>query len=128
MARGMKHAWPSTLGELILEPEDDERACPKCGRRMAICDHRFRRVERKTGPVRLCCKLLQCPDPNCRSGHKTFAPRAEQFLAPPNVALDWELFAWIGHRRFARHWSVPTICAELADTFQVVFSPDAVAN
>jgi hypothetical protein len=122
----MKHAWPSTLPLVTLEPEEDERGCPKCGRRMTICDHRFRRIETKEGPTRVCCKLVQCPDRACRSGGKTFAPRAEQFLAPPNVALDWELFAWIGHRRFARHWSVPTICAELADTFQVVFSRDAV--
>ena len=78
--------------------------------------------------MRLCCKLLQCPDPCCRSGNKTFSPRAEQFIAPPKLALDWELFAWIGHRRFARHWSVPTICAELADQFQIVFSPDAIAQ
>jgi hypothetical protein len=95
---------------------------------MNICDHRVRCLETKAGPTRVCCKLLQCPDRACRSGHKTFAPRAEQFLAPPNLALDWELFAWIGHRRFARHWSVPTICAELADTFQIVFSPDAIAQ
>lgn len=93
---------------------------------MHICDHRVRRIERKAGPTRLCCKLLQCPDRACRSGGKTFAPRAELFLAPPKLALDWELFAWIGHRRFARHWSVPTICKELADSFRIVFSPDTI--
>ena len=114
------------MREVTLEPGDEERECPKCGRRMSICDHRFRRIETKSGPTRLCCKLLQCRDRGCRSGHKTFAPQAEQFIAPPKLAVDWELFAWIGHRRFARHWSVPTICAELADTFQIVFSPDAV--
>jgi hypothetical protein len=74
----------------------------------------------------VCCKLLKCPDRACRSAGMTFSPKAEQRLAPPRLALDWDLFAWIGHRRFARHWSVPTICAELADAFQIVFSPDAV--
>lgn len=111
---------------MTFEPDEDERGCPKCSRRMNICDHRFRRIETMSGPTRVCCKLVQCPDRACRSGGKTFAPKAELFFAPPNVALDWELFAWIGHRRFARHWSVPTICAELADRFQIVFSRDAI--
>ena len=126
--RGMSHGWPSTFTEVVLEPEEDERCCPVCSRRMSICDHRFRRIETTSGPVRLCCKLVQCPDPCCRSGRKTFSPKSEQFIAPPKLALDWELFAWIGHRRFARHWSVPTICAELTDRFEIVFSPDAIAQ
>ena len=74
----------------------------------------------------MCCKLLRCPDRTCASAGLTFSPKAEQWLAPPRVALDWDLFAWIGHHRFARHWSVPLICAELADAFQIVFSPDAI--
>ena len=93
---------------------------------MWICDHRFRRIETRSGPAQVCCKLLRCPDRTCLSAGLTFSPKAEQWLAPPRVALDWDLFAWIGHRRFARHWSVPMICAELVDSFQVVFSPDAI--
>jgi len=93
---------------------------------MWICDHRIRRIETRLGPTRVCCKLLKCPDRACRSAGMTFSPKAEQALAPPRLALDWDLFTWIGHRRFARHWSVPTICAELADSFRIVFSPDAI--
>jgi hypothetical protein len=74
----------------------------------------------------VCCKLRKCFDRACPSAGKTFSPRAEQYLAPPKLAIDWDLFAGIGHRRFARHWSVPTILAELADSFQIVFSPDAI--
>jgi len=122
----MPHSWPSTFRDITIEPDVDERACPNCARRMWICDHRFRRIETLEGPTRLCCKLLKCPDRGCRSAGQTFSPRAEQALAPPKLAVDWDLFAWIGHRRFARHWSVPTIRAELADTFQIVFSPDAI--
>jgi len=124
----MLHSWPSTFHNITIAPGDDERPCPNCTRRMWICDHRFRRIETLTGPTRLCCKLLKCPDRQCRSAGKTFSPRAEQELAPPKLAIDWELFAWIGHRRFARHWSVSTICAELADSFQIVFSPDAIED
>lgn len=122
----MSHAWPSTLPLVTLEPDADERPCADCGRRTRICDHRFRCIETRSGPRRLCCKLRKCPDRACPSAGKTFSPRAEQYLAPPKFAIDWDLFAWIGHRRFARHWSVPTILAELADSFQIVFSPDAI--
>jgi GNAT superfamily N-acetyltransferase len=40
--------------------------------------------------------------------------------------IGWDVFAWIGHRRFARHWSVPQIQAELSDSYQVVISADAI--
>ena len=34
----------------------------------------------------------------------------------------------MGHRRFARHWSVPQIRGELADTYQISLSADAVED
>jgi hypothetical protein len=42
--------------------------------------------------------------------------------------IDWEVFAWIGHRRFARHWSVAQIREELSDTYQIALSDDAIEN
>lgn len=93
---------------------------------MWICDHRFRRIETLTGPAQVCCKLLRCPDRTCLSVGQTFAPQAEQWLAPPRLALDWDLFAWIGQRRFARHCSVPMICADLRASFKIDFSADAI--
>ena len=38
--------------------------------------------------------------------------------------MDWEVFAWIGHRRFARHWSVSQLRAELSDTYDIGLSDD----
>jgi hypothetical protein len=40
--------------------------------------------------------------------------------------IDWDVFAWIGHRRFARHGSVPQIHAELIDSYHVMISDDAI--
>jgi hypothetical protein len=34
----------------------------------------------------------------------------------------------MGHRRFARHWSVPQIRSELADTYQIPLSADAIED
>jgi hypothetical protein len=47
-------------------------------------------------------------------------------VALPRLTVAWDVFAWIGHRRFARHWSVPQICAELSDSHTIGLSEDAV--
>jgi hypothetical protein len=44
----------------------------------------------------------------------------------PGWLIGWDVFCFIGHRRFARHWSVPQIKDELADTYRVRLSDDAV--
>ncbi len=46
----------------------------------------------------------------------------------PWWVIDWDVFAWIGHRRFARHWSVAQIRAELGDSYQIDLSDDAIEN
>jgi hypothetical protein len=56
------------------------------------------------------------------------SPREELAIAPPRLAVAWDVFAWIGHRRFARHWSVPQICAELCDSHGIDLSEDAVED
>lgn len=49
-------------------------------------------------------------------------------IAPPYWCMTWELFAWLGQRRFARHWSVPQIRAEMQDRFSIVVSSDVVED
>lgn len=44
----------------------------------------------------------------------------------PWWVLGWDAVCWLGHRRFARHWSVGQIRAELADTYQLRLSDDAM--
>jgi hypothetical protein len=38
------------------------------------------------------------------------------------------VFCWIGHRRFARHWSVPQIRSELQDSYRIAVSEDALED
>jgi hypothetical protein len=45
----------------------------------------------------------------------------------PGWLIAWDVFCFIGHRRFARHWSVPQIQAELKDTYRIHLSQDAVS-
>jgi hypothetical protein len=49
-------------------------------------------------------------------------------IAPPRLTVAWDVFAWIGHRRFARHWCVPQIRGELRDSHQIALSEDAIED
>lgn len=124
------HSWPaaSSLRDLVLTPTAEERPCGACGGHRTICDHRFHTVETFGGPVRLVCKLIKCVDAACPRVGKTFSPEAELAIVPPRLVVDWEIFAWIGHRRFARHWSVPQLRAELADSHRIHLSDDAIES
>ena len=46
----------------------------------------------------------------------------------PWWVLGWDVVCWLGHRRFARHWSVAQLRVELADTYQIRLSDDAIEH
>ena len=124
----MRYQWPAdtVLREVVLEPE--ERACAVCGERMHICDHRGHKIFTLRGPVQIVSKLCHCPDAACAGHHVTVSPDAELALTMPWWQIGWDVFAWIGHRRFARHWSVPQIGLELRDSYRIVVSEDSIAR
>ncbi|HWU40120.1 MAG TPA: hypothetical protein VN203_20920, partial [Candidatus Acidoferrum sp.] len=95
---------------------------------MYICDHRYRHLHTLEGPVELVCKLNHCPDPACPGHAKTKSPEIEASIAPPHWAIGWDVFCWIGHRRFARHWAISQIQAELIDSYGIKLSDDAISN
>jgi hypothetical protein len=49
-------------------------------------------------------------------------------LALPHWTIGWDVFCWLGHRRFARHWSVPQLRAELLDSYKIELSEDAIED
>jgi hypothetical protein len=122
----MSHHWRPgcRLEQVILEVDD--RNCRDCDRWMHVCDHRIHRIFTLAGARELVCKLVHCPDRNCPSHHRTFSPESELSIAPPFWAIGWDVFCWVGHRRLARHWSVPQIRAELSDSYGVDLSDDAI--
>jgi hypothetical protein len=124
----MPYHWPADTDFASWELDVLERTCPACGRMMYICDHRYRRLHTLHGPVELLCRLNHCPDPNCPGHARTRSPELEATIAPPHWAIGWDVFCWIGHRRCARHWSIPLIRAELLDTYQIKLSEDAIAG
>lgn len=122
----MRTPWPKDTTFATRTLDVEEQRCGQCGRRLHVCDHRIRRFFTLGGPLRLCCRLVRCPDPSCPSRPGTLSPSAELSLAPPGWLVGWDVFCFIGHRRFARHWSVPQIRHELADTYHVHLSDDAI--
>src|SRR4051794_3406392 len=122
----MPYDWPADTDFTPWELDVLDRDCPACGRRMYICDHRYRRFHTLDGPVELICKLNHCPDPRCPGHAKTKSPEIESTIAPPYWAIGWDVFCWIGHRRFSRHMAIPSIRAELRDDYAIKLSEDAI--
>lgn len=124
MARRLpkEEAWT----EVVLEHE--EASCSECGRQMHVKQHRRRRVYTLAGPVCYVLKLMHCPDRTCPNHHRRFGPAQETTLAMPRWLIGWDVFCWLGHRRFARHWSVPQLRAELLDSHAIKLSEDAIED
>jgi hypothetical protein len=122
----MAYQWPADTDFALWELDVLDRDCPVCGRMMHICDHRYRRLHTLDGPVQLICKLNHCPDPTCPGHAKTKSPELEITLALPQVAIGWDIFCWIGHRRCSRHMAISLIQSELLDDYGIKLSEDAI--
>jgi hypothetical protein len=124
----MPHRWPDDTDFALWELDVLDRDCALCGRRMHICDHRYRRFFTLDGPVQLVCKLNHCPDPRCPGHSKTKSPEIEATIALPFWVIGWDVFCWIGHRRFSRHWSITQIRGELLDSFAIDLAENSITN
>jgi hypothetical protein len=122
----MAYHWPADTDFAHCELDVLDRDCATCGRRMHICDHRYRRFHTLDGPVQLICKLNHCPDPACAGHAKTKSPELELTLALPQMAIGWDVFCWIGHRRCSRHMAISLIRSELLDDYAIKLSDDAI--
>jgi hypothetical protein len=124
----MSHIWPSETAfervDLLLKGQ----GCNFCEAELAMWGHRKRRVFTLQGPRLLVVRLGHCPEPDCPGHHQSVSSWGEMAIAPPRLTVAWDVFAWIGHRRFARHWCVPQICGELCDSQQIDLSEDAIED
>jgi hypothetical protein len=122
----MPYRWPEDTGFTRIELAVEERWCRTCGGALTTCDHRHHRVFTLNGPLHLVCKLAHCPTRACPAHPQTLSPEAETAITMPWWVLGWDVVCWLGQRRFARHWSVGQIRAELGDTYQIRLSADAI--
>lgn len=124
----MSHVWPS---ETVFERVDlflEGQSCNCCEADLDMWGHRRRRVFSLHGPQLLVVRLGHCPEPDCPCHHQSVSSWGEMAIAPPRLTVAWDVLAWIGHRRFARHWCVPQIRGELSDSYQIDLSEDAIED
>src|SRR5229473_2467510 len=124
----MAYRWPTGTTFQRIDLDVQDRSCPVCGRAMHVCDHRYHHLWTLQGPTQVVNRLVRCPDASCESRGCTFSPAAELSISMPRWCLGWDVLCWLGHRRFARHWSVPQLRAELKDTHQIRLSDDAITH
>jgi hypothetical protein len=124
----MRFSWPAdtVFTQRVLTVE--QQTCALCSRALHVCDHRFHRLFSLDGPMQLVCKLAHCPDPACPGHAHTLSPHAEAQITLPWWTIGWDVFCWLGHRRFARHWSIPQLRDELRDSYHISLSEDALAG
>src|SRR6266705_2562565 len=124
----MAYRWPAGTTFKRIDLDVQDRSCPACGRDMHVCDHRYHHLWTLQGPTQVVNRLVRCPDDSCEIRGCTFSPEAELSISMPRWCLGWDVFCWLGHRRFARHWSVSQLRAELQDTHQIRLSDDAIEH
>jgi hypothetical protein len=122
----MAYRWPAGTVFKRIDLDVEDRSCPVCDRDMHVCDHRYHHLWTLQGPTQVVNRLVRCPDPTCEHRGQTFSPEAELSISMPRWCMGWDVFCWLGHRRFGRHWSVPQLRAELNDTHHIRLSDDAI--
>ena len=122
----MRYQWPqgTDFHEIVLEVEETHCAC--CGASLKVCDHRFHSFFTFYGPTRIKSKLKICSNPFCENHRRTQSSREELMITQPWWLMGWDVFAWIGHRRFSRHWSIKQIELELKDSHRITLSHDTI--
>jgi hypothetical protein len=107
----MAYRWPAGTAFKRIDMDVADRACPVCACSMHVCDHRSHHLWTLEGPTQVVNRLVRCPEPSCAHRGRTFSPEAEWSISMPRWCLGWEVLCWLGHRRFARHWSVSQLRA-----------------
>lgn len=124
----MRYVWPESTQFIQIALTVEQEACALCQRPLHICDHRFHRILSLQGPLELVCKLAHCPDARCAAHHHTLSPLAETQITLPYWLIGWDVFCWLGFRRFSRHWSIPQLRCELLDSYRIRLSDDAISG
>ena len=124
----MRYRWAENTQFTRVDLNVEQEVCSNCQRHLHVCDHRFHPILSLQGPLQLVCKLAHCPDPTCPAHHHTLSPLAESQLTLPWWLIGWDVFSWLGFRRFRRHWSIPQLQSELRDSYGIRLSDDAISG
>ena len=118
----MPSTWPTNVQfeEVILKVE--EKICRVCGSALVIRKDRVHRIYSLKGPLKLACKLSCCSNKGCSERRTLMSPKSELPFTMPRWRIGWDVFLWMGFRRYKRHWSVPQIQEELSDSYHIALS------
>jgi hypothetical protein len=105
-----------------------DRACRVCGGKTYAQDRKRRTVSTRDGRLAIESQMTLCCDEACPGRHRLVVAEEEALIAPPWWRIGWDVFAWIGHRRFSLHRSVPDIREELDEEFGIELSDDAIED
>jgi hypothetical protein len=120
--------FPANVDFAAMNVVADDRECEHCGGFLYVRETKHRYVWSSSGAAHLVVRVLCCPDRSCVGFRVAVGQEAEMAVALPYWSVTWEVFAWMGHRRFSRHWSVPQILAELEDRFHIEVSADWIED
>ena len=96
----MRYRWPENTQFTRVVLSVEQEVCSLCQSNLHVCDHRFHPILSLQGPLELVCKLAHCPDPDCPAHRHTLSPMAEAQITLPYWLIAWDLFCWLGFRRF----------------------------
>src|SRR6266700_6013929 len=118
--------WPKESD--VVDVGVGDCVCEGCGERGRADYVRERKLRTWGGATKLRVQIRRCSNEACRCFGERVGAEIESAIAPPHWTVSWDLFSWMGHRRFRRPWSVPQIRAEMADRFSVETSEDWIED
>jgi hypothetical protein len=124
----MSRQWPkgTIFQDIVLKNEMSY--CPLCQAKMHIRDHRIHKIYTMKSPAKLICHLVHCSNKMCPNHKQIFSPLNERNYAMPGYKIGWDVFVWIGFKRFKQHWSVPQIRNDLLEHYFIFLSEDAIED
>ena len=91
------------------------RHCPCCGNTMWAAYHNSRTITTLETVLHLTLQIRRCLNLTCPQFRKPYRPEAEGRLALPKHEFGLDVMAFVGHRRYALHRSIPEIHHALVD-------------
>ncbi len=124
----MPSKWPKDVQFKTIVLKVEDKVCRACGSNLTVHKDRIHCILSLEGPLKLVCKLSRCSNKQCIEGNTLISPKTELCITMPRWRIGWDLFLWMGFRRFKRHWSVPQIQNELLDGYKIDVSKNMLID
>lgn len=120
--------WPKGTIFTEIQLLIPESVCESCGGHLYKGWNHDRKIYSFEGPLHIKRQRAKCSNLTCEHSKHWVVSQEENLLMMPRCRIAWNVFCWIGYRRFKRHWSVPQIRCELLDSHSISLSADAIED